>query len=113
MGSLQFQKRKKVGRSSAVNLSKSGASILHRTGPVTVNSRGSASVRILPGFSYRMRGKSGGGAIFGIVFFAVYALFWACWAALRVTWWLLVLLPIQAISRVRDAKSRQGLPPVP
>jgi hypothetical protein len=46
--------RKTVRRGGTrVNLSKTGASVSERVGPVTVNSRGRGSIRILPGLSFR------------------------------------------------------------
>ncbi|HEY3718350.1 MAG TPA: DUF4236 domain-containing protein [Jatrophihabitantaceae bacterium] len=50
---LIFRKRVKVGDNTAVNVSRSGASVSRRVGRVTVNSRGGGRVRILPGLSFR------------------------------------------------------------
>ncbi|HKU31086.1 MAG TPA: DUF4236 domain-containing protein [Arthrobacter sp.] len=43
----------KAGKNTAINLSKSGASVSERVGPVTISSRGRVTVRILPGLSFR------------------------------------------------------------
>lgn len=48
-----FRKRVKLGKHGHVNISKSGASVSEKLGPVTVNSRGRVTVRILPGLSFR------------------------------------------------------------
>lgn len=50
---LVFRKRVTVGRNAWFNISNRGASETARIGPVTMNSRGRGSVRILPGLSYR------------------------------------------------------------
>ncbi|HEY8701724.1 MAG TPA: DUF4236 domain-containing protein [Arthrobacter sp.] len=50
---FSFRKRIKLGNGSAVNLSKSGASVSKRVGRMTLNSRGRGSIRILPGLSFR------------------------------------------------------------
>ena len=50
---ISYRKRVRTGRGSWLNLSKRGASVSMRKGPVTVNSRGRFSVRIAPGLSYR------------------------------------------------------------
>ncbi|MHA7197265.1 DUF4236 domain-containing protein [Arthrobacter alkaliphilus] len=49
-----FRKRIKAGKNTAVNLSKSGASVSERVGPVTISSRGRVTIRILPGLSFRL-----------------------------------------------------------
>jgi hypothetical protein len=48
-----FRKRIKLGDDTAVNVSQRGASVSRRFGRLTVNSRGRASIRILPGLSFR------------------------------------------------------------
>lgn len=48
-----FRKRVRLGKGSALNLSKSGASVSERIGRLTLNSRGGGSIRILPGLSFR------------------------------------------------------------
>ncbi len=48
-----FRKRATLNKTTHVNLSKAGASVSERVGPVTMNSRGRVSVRILPGLSFR------------------------------------------------------------
>ncbi|UKA61378.1 DUF4236 domain-containing protein [Arthrobacter sp. FW306-04-A] len=52
-----FRKRVRLGKTGHVNLSKSGASVSERIGPVTVNSRGRVTVRLLPGLSFRFGGR--------------------------------------------------------
>ena len=53
--SLVWRKTVKVGRRTRVNLSKTGASVSHRRGPVTLNSRGAVSIRLPFGLSYRFK----------------------------------------------------------
>ena len=52
---LIFRKRKPLGGGATLNLSKSGASVSKRVGRVTVNSRGQARVRLIPGVSWRFK----------------------------------------------------------
>lgn len=52
---FSFQRRKRLGRTGSLNLSKSGASVSKRTGRVTMNSRGRGSVRIAKGLSFRFK----------------------------------------------------------
>lgn len=51
---LIWNKRKKLGKSSAVNLSKRGASVSRKVGPLTVNSRGKASIGLGKGFRIKL-----------------------------------------------------------
>lgn len=53
-----YRKRIRVGKGGAINLSKSGVSASERLGPLTVNSRGRFSVRLLPGLTFRFGGKT-------------------------------------------------------
>jgi hypothetical protein len=48
-----IRRRRRLGRSSWVNLSKSGVSVSKRVGPVTVNSRGRVRVRLFKGVGWR------------------------------------------------------------
>jgi hypothetical protein len=52
---LIFRKTKSVGKTTKVNLSKSGASVSKKAGPLTVNSRGNVSVRVAKGVSFRKK----------------------------------------------------------
>jgi hypothetical protein len=52
---LVFRKRKQLGRNTALNVSKSGASVSKKAGPVSVSSRGRASVRLGKGISFRIK----------------------------------------------------------
>ena len=49
-----FRRRKRLARGTNLNLSKSGASLSKRVGPVTVNSRGRISLRLGKGFGFRL-----------------------------------------------------------
>ncbi len=50
-----YRKRARLGKKTHANISKSGMSVSHKRGPVTVNSRGRGSVRLLPGLSFRFK----------------------------------------------------------
>ena len=50
---FNYRKRVRTGRSSWMNLSKSGVSESKRTGRLTLNSRGGGSFKIAPGLSFR------------------------------------------------------------
>ena len=50
---LVFSKRKKVGKNATMNLSKSGISISQKIGPLTINSRGGASIRLGNGLRFK------------------------------------------------------------
>lgn len=52
---LVWRKRVRLGRNSALNLSRSGVSLSRRIGRATVSSRGNSSFRLLKGLSYRKR----------------------------------------------------------
>lgn len=52
---LFFRKSKRVGKNTRANFSKSGVSISRKAGPLTVNSRGRASVRLGKGKSFRKK----------------------------------------------------------
>lgn len=50
-----FQRRKKIAKGTNLNVSKSGASVSKKKGPITVNSRGRGSVRVAKGVSFRFK----------------------------------------------------------
>lgn len=50
-----FRKSKRLGNGARLNLSKSGASISKRLGPVTVSTRGRGSVRLGRGLGFRFK----------------------------------------------------------
>lgn len=52
---LVFNRRKRMGKGTSLNVSKSGASVSKRAGRVTVNSRGRGSVRIAKGIRFRFK----------------------------------------------------------
>ncbi|MDR0593711.1 MAG: DUF4236 domain-containing protein [Bifidobacteriaceae bacterium] len=54
---FRFRKTKSLGKGTLLNLSKGGASVSKRVGPLTVNSRGRASIRIAPGLSFGLGGR--------------------------------------------------------
>jgi hypothetical protein len=49
-----FRRRKRLGRSTYLNVGKTGGSVSKRAGRVTVNSRGRISVRLGKGFGFRL-----------------------------------------------------------
>jgi hypothetical protein len=52
---LIFRKRVRLGPSAGLNLSRRGASISKRLGPVTLNTRGRGRIRIAKGISFRFK----------------------------------------------------------
>jgi hypothetical protein len=52
---LIYRRRRRVGRNTWFNLSKSGASVSERVGPMTVNSRGQIRLRLGRGLSWRIK----------------------------------------------------------
>jgi hypothetical protein len=48
-----FRRSFGLGRRTRLSLSRRGATMSRRVGPVTVNSRGGFSIRLLKGLSYR------------------------------------------------------------
>jgi hypothetical protein len=52
---LIFRKSLRGPRGTRINLSKRGASVSKRFGPITVNSRGHVTLRLLPGVFWRIR----------------------------------------------------------
>ena len=52
---LVWRRSLRVGKRSRLNLSKSGASLSQRVGPVTINSRRRASIRLPFGLSFRSK----------------------------------------------------------
>jgi hypothetical protein len=51
---LIYRKRFTLGKTTAVNVSKSGVSVSERVGPVTFNSRRGMTLRLAPGLTWRM-----------------------------------------------------------
>lgn len=51
---LIFSRRKKVGKNTTANVSKGGVSVSRKAGPLTVNSRGKASVRLGKGIRFKL-----------------------------------------------------------
>lgn len=49
-----FSKRKRIGKNTAVNVSKGGVSASRKAGPLTVNSRGKASIRLGKGLRFKL-----------------------------------------------------------
>lgn len=54
---LLYRDKKKVGKNSWINVSKSGASMSTKMGPMTVNSRGGLWINLPGGLTYRGRWK--------------------------------------------------------
>jgi hypothetical protein len=51
---LIFNRRKKLGKRMTLNFSKSGVSLSRKMGPLTVNSRGRARIRLGKGLSFKL-----------------------------------------------------------
>lgn len=54
---IYFRERKKIGKNSWLNFSRSGASASTKIGPLTLNSRGGLWVNLPGGLNYRGRWK--------------------------------------------------------
>ncbi|GAA1472968.1 DUF4236 domain-containing protein [Corynebacterium felinum] len=52
---ISFRRRKKIGKNTHLNMSKSGASITHKIGPLTINSRGRVTLRLGKGLTWRIK----------------------------------------------------------
>ena len=52
---LVFYRRKRLGRSTFLNLSRSGASVSKRVGRLSLSSRGRGSIRLGKGLSWRFK----------------------------------------------------------
>lgn len=52
---LTWNKRKRIGKGTNINLSKSGASVSKKAGPISVSSRGRGSVRLGKGVRFRFK----------------------------------------------------------
>ena len=50
-----FYRRKRLGRSTFLNLSRSGASVSKRVGRLSLSSRGRGSIRLGKGLSWRFK----------------------------------------------------------
>lgn len=51
---LTWSKRKRVTPNTTVSVGKTGATVSKRVGPVSVNSKGKASIRLPGGFRFRI-----------------------------------------------------------
>lgn len=51
---LIFGRRKKVGKNTTANVGKRGVSVSKKAGPLSVNSRGRASVRLGKGVRFKL-----------------------------------------------------------
>lgn len=51
---LNFRRRISVGKNTNVNLSRSGAGVSRKIGPVTINSRGRTTIRLGKGFNFKL-----------------------------------------------------------
>lgn len=54
---FRISKRVRLGKGTGLNISKSGASVSKKVGRVTLNSRGTGSIRIAKGVSFRFGKK--------------------------------------------------------
>lgn len=50
-----FRRRKTIANGTALNLSKTGASVSKKSGPLSISSRGRGSVRLGKGISFRFK----------------------------------------------------------
>lgn len=52
---FRFSRRKRLGKNTTLNISKSGLSVSRKAGPLTVNSRGQTSLKLFKGASFRKK----------------------------------------------------------
>lgn len=52
---FRFQKRKKIGKNTTLNIGKKGPSISQKAGPFSISTKGNASVRLGRGVSKRKK----------------------------------------------------------
>jgi|GEM_PF-881930 len=52
---IRYRRRIRLGKHAWVNVSKSGVSVSAKTGPVTLNSRGTESVHLAKGLTYQTK----------------------------------------------------------
>lgn len=110
---LQFQKRKAVGRNTSANFSKSGVSLSRSAGPVTVNTRGRSSVRLAPGFSYRLnKNQTGIAAVVMLALSAVMFLAWISWVCVKLLW-LGIYLPVRWAAQRASERRGENVTPAP
>ena len=108
---LQFQKRKTLTKGTRANISKSGVSLSHTKGPLTVSSRGRASIRLAPGFSWRLgKGQAGPVAAVMLAVSLVLLVAWLCWLLVKLTW-LSVWLPTRWLVGRFAARNAESAPP--
>ena len=55
---ISFHKRIKIGNGTFLNLSKSGISVSQKVGNITVNSRGTTTINLGNGVTYRATSKT-------------------------------------------------------
>lgn len=91
--SVQFRKSKAIGKNTRANVSKSGVSLSQKAGPLTVNSRGRASIRLAPGWSWRLgKGQTGPLALGLLAASLVMLSIWLTWMVVKLSV-LMVYLP--------------------
>ena len=52
---FSFRKTRKIGKNTRVTVSKRGASVSKKVGPLSISSRGNVSVRLGKGISFRKK----------------------------------------------------------
>lgn len=52
---IYFRRSKSLGKSTRVNLTKTGASVSKKAGPLSINSRGRVTFRLGKGLSFRKK----------------------------------------------------------
>ena len=55
---FSYRKRIKIGDSTFLNISKSGVSVSQKVGKITINSRGTTTINLGNGITYRTSKKS-------------------------------------------------------
>lgn len=108
---FRYQRSRRIGQRSRLNLSKSGVSVSHRTGRLTLNSRGRSSVRIARGLSYRGgKGATGYLALASLVVGLVSWAFRLAAGLLRLTVGLVAMAAVEGHKGARrNPKAAVGL----
>lgn len=106
---IQYRKSAKVTRNTRANVSMNGASLSQRRGPVTFNSRGRASVRLMPGWSFRLgKNTTGGAALVMLALSLIVLVVWLAWAAVRVVFVGTVAVVRFAVGLVQNRQPAQS-----
>lgn len=110
---IQYRRSARVGKNSRANVSMSGVSLSRKAGPVTVNSRGRASIRLAPGWSFRLgKGTTGNAALVMLALSLVVLVVWLAWAAVRLVFVCTAAL-VRFVVGLVQSRSRGNISQIP